>query len=242
MGHRVVLSTGRSRVQVPDKVLSVGFDAITSGSGWRTELPSGLTISDGCFDAALVDEVVAALSRAGVLHYFEAHEELAGTARARSRVLELIVPNLREPLRTEAAALLSTMRVLTSGSDRPKGVTKIVFLDAAIDVAPLLPAGVRTMPLSIGGFSGDCGEILPTDVDKAVAMEDVLKHFGLPNEASVAIGDGHNDVGMLRLAAVGIAMGNASAGVRQAADLVTDVVEQDGLAHAFATLGLYSLL
>ena len=48
----------------------------------------------------------------------------------------------------------------------------------------------------------------------------------------MAFGDGGNDIGMLRHCKVGVAMGNASATVKQAADFVTDSVEEDGVWNA----------
>ena len=45
---------------------------------------------------------------------------------------------------------------------------------------------------------------------------------------------------MLEYAAVGVAMGNAKDAVKAAADLVTDDIDADGLAHGMERLGLTS--
>ena len=52
----------------------------------------------------------------------------------------------------------------------------------------------------------------------------------------VAIGDGDNDIVMLRLVSFGIAMGNASAKVQAAADWVTATNDHDGVALAIDRL------
>ena len=57
-------------------------------------------------------------------------------------------------------------------------------------------------------------------------------------EETVAFGDAMNDLEMLHLAGIGIAMGNALPQVRESADLVTDPVEQDGIANALRRLAL----
>ena len=54
----------------------------------------------------------------------------------------------------------------------------------------------------------------------------------------LAFGDAMNDLEMLHLAGIGIAMGNALPQVRESADLVTDPVEQDGIANALRRLAL----
>ena len=46
----------------------------------------------------------------------------------------------------------------------------------------------------------------------------------------LAIGDGRNDIEMLRWAGRGVAMGQAVEDVREAADAVTDTVHDDGAA------------
>ena len=54
----------------------------------------------------------------------------------------------------------------------------------------------------------------------------------------MAIGDGENDIGMISYAGIGVAMGNASDEVKNAADYVTDTVDEDGLANALRHFGL----
>ena len=54
----------------------------------------------------------------------------------------------------------------------------------------------------------------------------------------MAFGDGENDVDMLRRAGVGVAMGNAEAAVKAAADYVTADVDQDGIYRALEHYGL----
>lgn len=56
--------------------------------------------------------------------------------------------------------------------------------------------------------------------------------MGITPEQVIAFGDGNNDIEMLRMAGIGVAMGNAVPAARQQADYVTDTVEQDGLAKA----------
>jgi hydroxymethylpyrimidine pyrophosphatase-like HAD family hydrolase len=54
----------------------------------------------------------------------------------------------------------------------------------------------------------------------------------LNDDQIVAIGDGMNDIGMIKYAPLGIAMGNAQDAVKKAADYVTDTVINDGLSKA----------
>ena len=56
--------------------------------------------------------------------------------------------------------------------------------------------------------------------------------MGLRPENVMAIGDDFTDLEMLRYAGIGVAMGNAPAGVKASADWVTTSVEEDGVAEA----------
>lgn len=73
-------------------------------------------------------------------------------------------------------------------------------------------------------------DVVPVGVSKASALDKVRRRLGVPVEATAAVGDGYNDVEMLRWAGRGIAMGNAPAAVQDVADEVTWGVEDDGVA------------
>ena len=60
----------------------------------------------------------------------------------------------------------------------------------------------------------------------------MIKYFGLKLEDTMAFGDGGNDISMLRHAAIGVAMGNASDEVKAAANYVTASVDDDGIKKA----------
>lgn len=79
-------------------------------------------------------------------------------------------------------------------------------------------------------------ELTAPGVTKARALERVARAAGVSRERTVAIGDNLNDVPMLEWAGTGIAMGNAVAGARRAADEVTASNLEDGVALALERL------
>ena len=65
----------------------------------------------------------------------------------------------------------------------------------------------------------------------------IYKHaLGIELSQVAALGDGQNDMEMLREAGLGIAMGNASDGVKSAADWITGTNDEDGVAQAVGRL------
>lgn len=80
--------------------------------------------------------------------------------------------------------------------------------------------------------AGGAYDITPKGGSKQLGIQKVIKHYGWSREEIAAIGDGFNDIPMIRYAGVGIAMGNGNDKVKEAADFVTDSIDQDGLLHA----------
>ncbi|HLS26910.1 MAG TPA: HAD family hydrolase [Beutenbergiaceae bacterium] len=72
-------------------------------------------------------------------------------------------------------------------------------------------------------------DIHPEGVSKASALEKVRRHLGIRPGASVAAGDGRNDIEMLGWAGFGVAMGGADAETVAAADVTTAGVQDDGV-------------
>lgn len=73
---------------------------------------------------------------------------------------------------------------------------------------------------------------------KQRGIDEIIRHFGIRLEETMAFGDGGNDVSMLRHASIGIAMGNATDEVKQHANYVTTSVDDDGIADALRHFGI----
>lgn len=73
-------------------------------------------------------------------------------------------------------------------------------------------------------------DLAPLGVSKASGLDYVAAELGLRREDVLAIGDGRNDIEMLRWAARGVAMGQAVPEVHEAADVTTGSVHDEGAA------------
>lgn len=81
--------------------------------------------------------------------------------------------------------------------------------------------------------SGDHSlEINYKDVSKGNAIKSLLDKYNIKEEELVCIGDNENDISMIKLAGLGIAMGNAISEVKNIADYITDTNKRDGVAKA----------
>ncbi|MEH6995528.1 Cof-type HAD-IIB family hydrolase, partial [Neobacillus drentensis] len=79
------------------------------------------------------------------------------------------------------------------------------------------------------GFDeGDRLEVFPT-ASKWSGILPVINQLGISPDEVVTIGNGTNDIDMLRAAGLGIAMGNAPESVKESADFVTEDNDHDGV-------------
>ena len=74
-------------------------------------------------------------------------------------------------------------------------------------------------------------EISPLGVNKGVGLKRLSLMTGIPLTEMVAVGDEGNDLDMIRTAGLGVAMGNATDEVIEAADLMTADCDHDGVAE-----------
>ena len=74
-------------------------------------------------------------------------------------------------------------------------------------------------------------DLAPVGVSKASGLQYVADSLGVEPGEVLAIGDGRNDLEMLRWAGRGVAMGQAIDEVKDAADAVTGTVDDDGAAE-----------
>lgn len=73
-------------------------------------------------------------------------------------------------------------------------------------------------------------EIFAKGCTKALGIQKVLEYYQIPKSQSYAFGDGSNDIEMLSFVGTGIAMGNASSKVKKFANVITDSVQEHGVA------------
>lgn len=74
-------------------------------------------------------------------------------------------------------------------------------------------------------------EILNKEASKGNALAKLAEHLGITQAETMAIGDNENDLSMIEYAGIGVAMGNATESVKQAADIQTASNDEDGVAE-----------
>jgi HAD superfamily hydrolase (TIGR01484 family) len=124
------------------------------------------------------------------------------------------------------------VRVVDAAELAATPATRVVLRDTEADLDQLAQIVEETRLPDATYAIGWTGwvDLNPPGVSKASALEVVRQQLAIDPDSTVAVGDGGNDITMLRWAARGVAMGGSRPEVVAAADEVTSTLEEDGLA------------
>lgn len=81
-------------------------------------------------------------------------------------------------------------------------------------------------------------DITDANADKGKGLLKMAEHEKIAISHTLTLGDGGNDIPIIKQAGIGIAMGNASEHTKEIADFVTHDVDDNGLAYALRHYGL----
>ena len=233
-GVRLVISTGRGiqaalpvahRVGLTDGWMICANGAITLRMD--PTAPRGYEVIDSVtFDPA---DAIAALSRA-VPDGIVAVEVLGGGFKV-SRPF----PD---------GELIEAQRVVSLEEMASQPVTRVVLRAPGMDVEEfselVAGCGLHSVEYAIGWTAWL--DVAPAGVTKASALQALAARLGTDADHAgqtgqtgrimhtIAVGDGANDIEMLRWAGIGAAMGSAPQSVKDSSDIVTEPVWHDGCA------------
>lgn len=81
-------------------------------------------------------------------------------------------------------------------------------------------------------------EINALGANKGNGLKTIAAYLNVPIENTMAIGDSDNDLSMIQQAGISVAMGNAEAKIKEAADVVAPSNEEDGAAKIIERFAL----
>lgn len=220
-GIRICISTGRAPSEVPD-FGPLKFDALCTYNGSLCYTDTEVLLSNPIApeDVAQVLKNAAAIGRpvsVATRHRLAANgwdQDLADYYRLAN--LELTVaPDFDAACREDVYQILIGCRkeehpAIVRGA---RGVKIAVSWDRAVDV-------------------------IPATSGKGIAIPAILAHFGLDASQAMAFGDSLNDLEMLKVVGVGVAMGNAKPQLKAVADDVCGAVSEDGIYYYCLEHGL----
>lgn len=236
-GHKMVICTGRSYFQIYPELLALGFDGVVCGAGVCVK-----SKNKEIFHAFISEE-----QKKKSFDYLEQNQFLfcyqgTGGLVINKRSMDGISDMFLDAGMSEEQLkqLQGNLTVREDIWNHPE-LEKIIYYKAPYPIEvvheQMLPY-FDAVKLSLDGADEFCGEVGINGIHKATGMQKYLEYIGVPQEDTIAIGDGPNDLQMMEYAATAVAMGNAVQDVKDRADYVTWDVDKDGIYHAFEHLGL----
>ena len=244
-GNLCFLCTGRSKAEIYEHILEVGFDGIIGAGGGFVEIGDHMLYHKKVSQEA-IRHVVDFFEENNFDYYIESNGGLYASEHLIPR-LEWITygdlendPEARRKKKETPSHFIPSLKV---GYDLHRNdVNKICFLEKEgfpfDKIRAEFENEFNVIHCTVPSFGDDSGELSVSGVNKASAIETLIKHLGIPRENTYAFGDGLNDADMLEYCQYGIAVGNAKEKLKEIADEVTEDIADDGIYHSMKKHGL----
>ena len=235
-GHRLFVCTGRSVPEIYPRFIDLGFEGVVGGAGGYAAVGDTVLL-DERMPAEHVRILTALWEELDAFYVWQGPDQMGPS----EGYLDFFVPRAGTHPEDwiEYAQSISPFIVDIDGGAFTKVTAYVPPDNASMEaVTEALPDGYRAIIGSVGAAGYVPFEIIPDHLSKAVGMQAVCEHIGIPMSRSVAIGDSNNDVEAVARAAVGISIGGVCDDLVAVADIVAPAVSQGGLAWALAAAGL----
>jgi hydroxymethylpyrimidine pyrophosphatase-like HAD family hydrolase len=213
-GHHIVLATGRSLAGVTPIVRRLGLR-----DGWVVASNGAVTARITRRHCLLLEDVQTFDPTAAVRRAWAAMPDALVA-------VEVVGYGWRVSHRFAPGLLNGRQRIVREQDLWRQPTTRAVV--QAEDVTELLE-DIRSTGVTATPAGTDWIDITAVGLSKASGVELVRSALGIVPEATVAVGDGMNDIELLTWAARGVAMGHAPETLKSIADEVTGTIDGHGV-------------
>ncbi|RYR54962.1 hypothetical protein Ahy_A06g030214 isoform B [Arachis hypogaea] len=234
-GVKIVIATGKARPAVIDVFKMVdlaGKDGIVSEFSPGVFL-QGLLVYGRQGKEIFRSNLDLSVCREACLYSLENKIPLIAFCEGRCLTLfhDPLVDSLHTTYHEPKAEIMPSIEHLLASAD----IQKMIFLDTAKSVAstirPYWSEATKDRATVVQAVP-DMLEIVPLGTSKGNGVKILLDHLGVTPKEIMAIGDGENDVEMLELASVGIALSNGAEKTKAVANIIGCSNDEDGVADA----------
>ena len=244
-GHKVYMSTGRSKAEIYENLWAIGFDGLIGGNGSYVE-DQGMVIMHQLITLEQCKRIVDWLHERKLEFYLESNNGLFASEHFEEACKGTIQEYCRRKGKDEVEKINVRdvfPEMIFDGELYRDDLNKVSY--KLNDYQDFLDTKEQFPDLQNGTWGGAgetalFGDLGVKDITKANAIECLLKHLGAKKEDTIAFGDAKIDIPMLEYCKIGVAMGSGGVEIKAMADYVTDDVDKDGLYKAFVHLGLIS--
>lgn len=243
-GHLVFICTGRSKAELFQEILDVGFDGIIGAAGGYIEVEEEVIFHE-TVSSQDIQHLVDFFNEHHIDFYLESNGGLFSSKNCKSHfrsIMDKIIMENPEAKEEVERGMLPFHDALIEGKDLIReDINKICFLGSDIPFEVIyreFATKFNVIPSTVPILGENSGELSVPGIHKATAIEKLLEHLNIDKKDTFAYGDGMNDLEMIEFVQYGIAMGNAKEPLKQAADGVTDIHDDHGIFNSFRKYGL----
>lgn len=242
-GHRVYISTGRSKAEVYKDIWDIGLDGMIGGNGSYVE-DHGTVVLHQLITKEQSARIVDWLHERGLEFYLESNNGLFASENFETAGEPVIQEYSRRKGKDGFEAM--TIRkafpeMIFDGELYRDDLNKVSYIlnsyQDFLDTKEQFP-DLENNTWGGAGETALFGDLGVKNITKANAIGCLLDYLGADLADTIAIGDAKIDIPMLEYCNFGVAMGSGGEEIRAMADYVTDDVDKDGLYKAFVHLGL----
>lgn len=243
-GHKVILCTGRQRIEIFGDMLKIDYDAIIAGSGATIECDHEI-IEENALSKEESEYLTKYLLDRNIPANFESSTKIYANQFTMDTMLKKVEEQCKGKSEEEKAKhglTILTNQITVVDSLEGLSYNKVSVIDNGKTPYKTIQDDLSdryvVIPATFAPLGKESGEITSFHINKATGMDSVIRYFNADIKDTIAIGDGFNDLPMFEKAHLSVAMGNAPQEIKDKADIITTSLDDDGVYNAFKELKL----
>lgn len=243
-GHKVILCTGRQRIEIFGDMLKIDYDAIIAGSGATIECDHEI-IEENALSEEESEYLTKYLLDRNIPANFESSTKIYANQFTKDTMLKKVEEQCKGKSEEEKAKhglTILTNQITVVDSLEGLSYNKVSVIDNGKTPYKTIQDDLSdryvVIPATFAPLGKESGEITSFHINKATGMDSVIRYFNADIKDTIAIGDGFNDLPMFEKAHLSVAMGNAPQEIKDKADRITTSLDEDGVYNAFKELKL----
>lgn len=243
-GHKVILCTGRQRIEIFGDMLKIDYDAIIAGSGATIECDHEI-IEENALSEEESEYLTKYLLDRNIPANFESSTKIYANQFTKDTMLKKVEEQCKGKSEEEKAKhglTILTNQITVVNSLEGLSYNKVSVIDNGKTPYKTIQDDLSdryvVIPATFAPLGKESGEITSFHINKATGMDSVIRYFNADIKDTIAIGDGFNDLPMFEKAHLSVAMGNAPQEIKDKADRITTSLDEDGVYNAFKELKL----
>lgn len=241
-GNLAYICTGRSKPEILDSILAIGFDGIIGAGGGYVTIEDDVLIHQ-TMPKPMVLDMIRYFDQHDIGYYLESNDGLFASENCERKITESITKIAKdtnvevEPLLEKMTWFVELVKQFEDIVIDYGNVNKISFINNTVpflEIERRYGEEFHMYQSTVALFGPESGEIAVRGVNKKTAIDFVLETLNIPKKHAIAFGDGDNDLAMFDAVGYKVAMDNATPRLKAAANEVTADADEDGIAKSMA--------